>query len=277
MGKLFLFLVFVVTINAKMVGGISAIVEGKAITIKDVQKEMMQSNLSADKALSILIRKKLEEIEIKQKGLDVSSEEVYEEVKRSAQRNNMDVSQFYEAVRESNGLTSTQLKEKIKHRLLSQKLHASIAYSKVSRPSDDELKEYFNLNKDRYNHPSSFDVIIYQATNPSRLQEKMTNPMLNAPDIQTNDQTLPYNRIDPNLAALLAKTKVGEFSKIVPGANNTYMSFYIKSVKHDGETSLQSVKNQVANDMMDEKREQVLADYFARLRQSADIKVIRTP
>ncbi len=277
MNKIFLILMFVTGLYAEIIGGISATVKGEAITIKDVKKEMKQSNLDAQPALNILIRKKLEEIEIKDKGIEVSSDDVYDEIKETATRNNMSVSQFYEAVRNSSGLSSTDLKAQIKHRLSSQKLHASIAYSHISPPSEDELKEYFDLHQDKFNAPSAFEVVIYQATSAARLQEKINNPMLNAPDIQTGEQVLPYDRIDPKIASILSKTKIGTFSQIVQNGENGYMSFYLKNTQKSDATSLESVKTQIANEIMDNKREQVLSDYFTRLRQNADIKVLRLP
>jgi hypothetical protein len=41
--------------------------------------------------------------------------------------------------------------------------------------------------------------------------------------------------------------------------------------------SLDTVRPQITNMIMGEKRNQVLNDYFTRLRLSADIKILRLP
>jgi len=277
MYKIFLILGLSVLLNAKVYDGVAIVVKEKAITLYEIKKEMAVSKIDAKKASDILIRKKLEELETQERKITVDSSEVYDDIKKTAARNNLNISEFYEAVREANGLSSTELKEKVKHKLLSQKLYSAIAYSSVSQPSETEIEEYYELHKDNYKHPSSFTVIIYQAKDKARLQEKVNNPMFYSPDIQTNEQVLPYERISPELASLLERTALNSFTPVVPDGKGAHMSFYIKSIESAQEGGIESVKNQIINSIMAEKREQVLGDYFARLRHNADINVIRMP
>jgi AraC-like DNA-binding protein len=268
---------FVVGLYGKTVGGVAVVVKDEAITMYDIEKEMKSSHLDAKKALNLLIRKKLEQQEIKKRGISVSSTDVYEEIKKTAQRNNMNINEFYRVVRDSRGLSSSELKDKIRHRLLSQKLHNAIAYSQITQPSEDDIKEYFELHKAELQYSSIFDVIIYHSKNRARLEQKINNPMMYAPDIKTNEQKLNYNEINPQLASLLQNTKPNTFTQIAPGANGEFISFYLKDVKDDRKVTFDSVKSQIINDMMDTKREQILSDYFARLQQNADIIVLRMP
>ncbi len=277
MGKIILFLMLFVGLYAQVVDGIAVIVKGQAITIYDIQQEMKKAKVDAKKATSILVRKKLEDIEIKKRGISVSSTEVYSEIKKMAEKNNLTLNQFYDAIRSSRGITSDELKKTIKRRILNQKLHAAIAYSHISPPTEDEMKDYFNLHKSEFKNPSSFEVILYHSNNRQRLQQKINNPMLYAPDIQTSEQTLPYNKINPKLAQILKDTKPNTFTPIVQNADGQFMSFYLKDIKTQQEVTFESVKNQMANAIMDAKREQTLSDYFARLQQSADITVLRMP
>ena len=277
MGKIILFLMLFVGLYAQVVDGIAVIVKGQAITIYDIQQEMKKAKVNAKKATSILVRKKLEDIEIKKRGISVSSTEVYSEIKKMAEKNNLTLNQFYDAIRSSRGITSDELKKTIKRRILNQKLHAAIAYSHISAPTEDEMKDYFNLHKSEFKNPSSFEVILYHSNNRQRLQQKINNPMLYAPDIQTSEQTLPYNKINPKLAQILKDTKPNTFTPIVQNADGQFMSFYLKDIKTQQEVTFESVKNQMANAIMDAKREQTLSDYFARLQQSADITVLRMP
>ena len=276
MYKIILAILLALTLNAEIVDGVAIVVKGKAITLYDIKKEMQISHIDAKKASSLLVRRALENAEIQERGIEVSSSDVYEDIKKTAGRNGMSISAFYEAVRNSNGLSSTELKKKIREKLLSQKLYASIAYSSIQPPSENDIKEYFELNREKFSHPSSFTAIIYSSQNRMRLQEKVNNPMLYAPDIQTQEQVLPYDRIAPELASLLEKTAVNSFTQVIPNGKNGFMSFYIKSIETTQNSTADSFKNQIINTIMSEKREQVLGDYFARLRHNADIKNIRT-
>jgi parvulin-like peptidyl-prolyl isomerase len=277
MYKFFLALLLSVSLNAETVDGVAAVVKNSAITIFDVKKEMQTSKVGATQALDNLIRKELEEVEINERKINVTSTEVYDDIKQTAARNNMSVNEFYEAIRESNGLSSTELKEKIRQRLLSQKLYSAIAYSHMSEPDDSEIAEYYELHKKSFSHPSSFTVTVYVTKEKQNLQAKINNPMFYSPEIQTKEEVLKYGQISPELASLLENTPVNTFSAIVPSGKGGYMSFYVKSLETAKEVGLDGVKTQIINLIMGKKREQVLGDYFARLRSNADIKIIRMP
>ncbi len=276
MYKIFFIFLFVVNLNAVLIDGVAVVVKGSAITLLDIKKEMKVAKVSAKRARDSLIRKKLEELEMKDRKISVNSGEVYDDLKKTAARNKMSVSEFYDAVRNSSGLTSSELKAKVKERLLSQKLYSAIAYSSISVPSEVEIEEYYELHKDDFAHPSAFKVVIYVSKSKSRLQEKIDNPMLYAPDIKTNEQTLPYDKITPELAALLSRTSQNTFTTAIPNGKGGFMSFYLKEIESAKKLGLESVKNQIINLIMAEKREQILGDYFARLRQNADIKILRS-
>ena len=94
--------------------------------------------------------------------------------------------------------------------------------------------------------------------------------------IATNEQKLPYDRIPPELASLLEKTAKGSFTPIVPNGKGGFMSFYLKDVTSAQEGGYESVKNQIISAIMEEKRELVLSDYFARLQHNAQIRKIRS-
>ncbi|MFT5835517.1 MAG: peptidyl-prolyl cis-trans isomerase SurA [Sulfurimonas sp.] len=275
MYKIFLTIVLTATLSAEIVAGVAVVVKGSAITLYDINKEMQTAKVSSKTATDTLIRKALEKQEIKERKVSVSSGEVYDDIKKTAKRNNLSVSKFYEAVRNSNGLSSEELKEKIKDRLLSQKLYSSIAYSGISEPSEDDIKAYFKSHKDSFVHSSGYKATIYKSKDKQQLQEKIDNPMFYSPQIASNEQEIPYDKISPELASLLEKTALNSFTSPIPDGSGGYVSFYVKEKLSAKDTGLDSVKNQIINMIMAEQREQVLGDYFARLRHNADIKMIR--
>lgn len=264
-----------VLLNAELINGVSVIVKGDIITLHDIKEEMYKSKLDADAARDILIRKKLEKAEIDERRISVSSSEVYDEIKKIAAINKMSVSEFYEVVRNSNGISSSELKEKTKENLLSQKLYSAIAYSVVDTPDEDEIKEQYELTKEQFMHPIGFNVIMYSTQNREALEKKIANPLNSSPDVIRHEQMLPYDKISPELAQLLENTKVNSFTKIISDSRGSYTSFYLKEVQKRYKTAYEDVKDQIVSMMMAQKREQVLSDYFARLKNNADIEIIR--
>jgi parvulin-like peptidyl-prolyl isomerase len=277
MYKFLLCVLCITSLSAEMVSGIAVVVKDKGITMNDIKTEMRVSKINMKLAVNKLIRQKLEEAEIKERKISVANSEVYDDIKETAKRNNMSVNDLYEAALNASGLDSAQMKAKVKQKLLSKKLYSAISYSQISRPTEAEIKEYYKLHKKDYEHPTSFTVVIYQSKISKLLKEKIQNPMFYSPKVRSNEQVLPYDRITPELAGLLSRTPVNNFTAIIPDGQGGYMSFYIKDIQSVAEDGLGASENQIANSIMAEKRENVLSNYFARLRHNADIKFIRMP
>ncbi len=275
MYKILFFLLVSVLLQASVYDGVAVVVKNRAITLLDIKKEMKNAHIDAKKAVNVLIRQKLEELEIQERKISVSSGEVYDYIKQMASHNHLSISAFYDAVRNSNGLSSMEFKKKIKQKLLSQKLYQAITYSSLSEPSEEEVSEYFDLHKDNFKHPVSFTVMIYATKERNLLQKKVNNPMFYSSKIQTDEQVLPYAKISPELAQLLEKTAVNSFTPIIPNGKGGFMSFYIKEVTLAKNSELESVHTQIVNLIMEEQREEILSDYFAKLKNSADINMIR--
>lgn len=278
MYKILLPILFLASLlSANIYDGVAIVVEDKAITLLDMQKVMQETHLDAKKVAKLLIRKKLEKLEIKKRNITVSSDEIYADIKKLAERNNMSVGQFYDAIRESNGLSSSELKNKIKEKLLHEKLFQAIAMSSISEPSSDEIDEYFKFHKKEFEHPSIFDVTIYSDKNRAELETKVDNPMFYSPSISSQKQLLKYNHISPNLAQILSRTKIGTFTPVLPNGHGEFISFYINSIIMEKNINIETIKPQIINAILSKKREEVLTEYFARLRDNANVNIIRMP
>ena len=275
MKKLYFTILLTLSLHANVYDGVAVVMKNEAITLYEIKEEMQLSKTNAKNATDLLIRKKLELLEMKERNIEVTSTEVYNDIKAMAERNNMSISDFYDAVREANGLGSEAFKEKIKEKLLSQKLYSAIAYSSLSEPTQGEIEDYYALHKADFSHPSAITVVIYDA-DQALLQQKVNNPMFNSMQIASSEQKLPLDRISPELASLLEKTPPNSFTPIIPNGKGGYMTFYIKEVHAPKEQEMSALKDQIANAIMAQKRELVLSDYFERLRLNADINFIRT-
>ena len=273
--KLLLPLFLFAALQAKMVDAIAVIVEEEPITLYDITQEMQLSHVSKKQAIDILIRKKLEAQQIKKRGIRVSEDEVYDEIRRLASANHLTISQFYDAVRESNGLSSSQLKEKIKERLLAQKLYQSIAMSKMSEPDEREIEEYFKLHKEEFVHPSFYDVTIYTAPSKELLMQKLSNPMFYSQEITQTQQRIAYEKLPAALRRIFDATKEGTFTQIVPNGKGAFMTFYIERRGAVEDADINTLRPLIVNAIMNQKRKEILDDYFAKLKDSADIKILR--
>ncbi|MBN2895964.1 MAG: peptidyl-prolyl cis-trans isomerase [Campylobacterales bacterium] len=275
MKKALLSAVLAAALGAQTVGGIAVLVKEKAITLYDVEEEMRQSKLPRDKAIDLLIRKKLEELEIIERNINVRQEEVIEDIKAMAAQNNMSVSELYDAMLRVRGVDAEQFKKRIEEKLLSQKLYSAIAYSRINPPEASDEETYYLQHINEFSYPQSFSVTIYSAPSAQSLQAKTQNPMLNLSDVQTQNAQLPSAQLNPQLAQLLIATPEGSFTQIIPSPTGGYSTFFVTS-KNDSQTlPLEQVRAQVSNAIMQERRNLVLGEHFERLRMNAQIEYLR--
>lgn len=259
------------------IGGVAVLVKNSPITLYEVQQEMKQSGTGANQSADTLIRKKLEQLEASEKKITVSSTEINEELARMAAQNNLSNEQFLNAMQSVRGLSEKELRGKIEESIKGQKLYSAIAFSKMSQPSAEEENEYYQLHLDDFSRPESFEVTTYVSPSQEALAAKIADPMRHIESIGSKDETIPFAKINPQLAQVLNKIPNGSFGPILPNGKNGFMSFYMRDKVNVVTENVDSVRPQIDNMIMGEKRNQVLNDYFTRLRLSADIKVLRLP
>lgn len=259
------------------IGGVAVLVKNTPITLYEVQQEMKQSGTSANQSADTLIRKKLEQLEATEKKIIVSSAEINEELERMAAQNKLTMEQFLNAMQTVRGLSEKDLKAKVEESIKGQKLYSSIAFSKMGQPTAEEETEYYQLHIDEFSRPESFEVTTYVSPSQEALVAKIADPMRHIESIESKDEAIPFGKINPQLAQLLNKTANGSFSPILPNGKNGFMSFYMRDKLNVVTENIDAVRPQIANAIVGEKRNQVLNDYFTRLRLSADIKVLRLP
>lgn len=275
MYKSLLLLLLTSFVHAQMINGVAILVKKEPITLYDIQEEMSHTNQELNVVVDGLIRKKLEAQEIKERHITVDSEEVYKDLRMMAEQNHMTLSQLYNAMLKSRGLSESELKIKVKEKILNQKLYSAIAFSKMSQPSEEDELAYYKQNIDKYSYSENFSVVIYSSASKEKLQEKIDNPMFYSPEVRSESTELKNTKLNPQIAQILAKTPVNRFTPIIPAPNNVFMSFFIQEKSEQIATPFEKVRNDVNGAIMQERRQSVLNEYFMRLRMNADIEIIR--
>lgn len=272
-----LFILFTLSLPAMIVDGIAILVKEEPITLYDIEQAMQEERLPVMQAADLLIRQKLESMEIRQRDIKVTPVELFDRISQMAAQNNLTVSQLYDAVRSTQGLTQDAFREKLTKSMLTQKLYNDIAFSTIDEPGEAEMREYYRLHAERFSHSDSFDVMVYTSTSQKALEGKIANPILQVSGVNVQEATLPYAQIEPRLADLLGQTKRGEYTPILPDPKGGFVAFYIRNKSMPVMLPFETVKSQVQETMMADEREQTLKDYFDRARMNAEIKIIRLP
>ncbi len=278
MRQLITFYLLSTVLLANIVGGIAVQVNDEMITLYEIKQEQEISKLSVKKTVDLLIRTKLEQIEAKKRHISVTNQEVLDDLKKMADQNNMTLPQLYEAMSSVRHLSESQTKAKTREKLLKQKLFNAIAMSQMEEPTEEEVQEYYQLHLSEYQMPKSIDAVIYSAADENALQQKLSNPMMNVPGVNTENTRIETAKINPRLASILVQTEDGKFTPILPQMGGSgHMAFYVLRKNELNTPPLELIRSQVENKIMEANREHILNDHFQRMRVNADIKVLRLP
>ena len=267
-----LFMLLVSSLQAGMINAIAIVVNNTPITLYDIDKKMQTLSIDKQKAVSILIDDALYKQLVRKYAIDVDIFDIDNYIEKLAKSNNMSLYQFKSAIRQQQDFEA--FKAQIKKQLIHQKLIAQIASNKIKKATDEDLKIYYDNNKDKFTIANKIDLIEYSSRDKKALETIKQNPMALGDNIKVKNITVTQNDIDSQMKYIINKTKEQTFSPIFT-ANKTYNLLFI-SKKYDLQTiPFENVKNNIFRIVMDQREKEYLNNYFETLKLTADIKVLR--
>jgi parvulin-like peptidyl-prolyl isomerase len=276
MKKLLITLIFTTSIVfAGLIDGVAVIVNNEPITMIEILKLSKTFNISKKKATELLIDEKLQEAEIKKLGIFVDDFELENELEKFVSKRGLSLNDFKDFLSQK-GVDWQKYKEQFKKQLLKKKFYKKIASTKLTKPEDDEIYEYYKKNITEFSMPKYVEVVKYISSDKRALQKIITNPMVSIPTVQTGEEKVELSKIGPQLAFLLKDTKEGKFTPILP-FKNQFLTMYVKKKIDIEPLPFEEVKNAVIAKMIEEKKEKAIKNYLAKLKVNAKIKVLRLP
>ena len=267
--KKLLFFLLIVSLYSKTVDEIVASVNSEPITSYDIQKISEKLHISKNKALNYLIDKKLIESEIKKRGISVDEFEINEAMDKIAKKNNLTLFELKNILTQRGEYEN--FKNKIKENLLKEKLFNSIVNSKL-HISENEIRNYYNSHKDEFTIFDTIQVVKYSSNNPQNLKMLFNNPFYSNKNIDSTTKVYKWNELPLDKLYLFKNTKVNEFTPIV-NEGLKFSTYYISSKRGKVYLPFEKVKNIIANKLIQQKRNEILKEYFNKLKNRADINI----
>ena len=258
---------------AEMVNAIAATVMGEAITIYDINQLAASEAITKRQAYDKLVDTALQNAKIKELDLHVMDDEIDSRIEQIAKRNNMDAPTLKQMIT-SRGMNWSEYREGARKSILNEKLAANVMAHEYIPISDEEIARYYNAHKNDFTVPAQIVVIQYSSRNERALKAVINNPMISDPDIQMSPQTLSAKELNPRLFSLLVQTPVGKFTPVFPAADRL-VTLLVREKNGTMHRELDDVKNEIAAELRGEFERRSVANYFAKLKSSADIVVLR--
>ncbi len=260
---------------ARMVGGIAMLVNGDPITTYELKSFATKNGISMNDAVNSLIQQKLELQEATKLGISANSLEIDNEMLKLAKKNGLSLDAFKrEVVREGKSLS--ELQENIRKKIIKDKLYQTILSSSLEKPTEADLKRFYDLHSRELNAPTKVDVIQYVSMDKERLKTKLKTPAFPIDKVSEGKTSIPLNAVPPQLAEILVKTKVGRVTPILNIGQGKYVAFKILK-KYQKHIAYESIKPKLFGAYVNERQQAKLIEFFEKKKAEANIKVIRKP
>jgi parvulin-like peptidyl-prolyl isomerase len=270
-----LFICFLIGANAQIINAIAAIVEGEPITLYEIDEFAKTEKLSKADALDYLIDLRLREAKIKELGLSVDEDEIDARIDLIARRNNLDAQTLKETLIRR-GADFDKYREEIKEAIMNEKIAAHVVSGSQMRVSQEEIERYYEANREKFSQPDEIVVIQYASKDERALRAAAQNPMATDPAVTTTRQTLKSSELNPRLLAVLTQTPIGRFTPIFPAADRM-VTLMVREKRGSAPKPLESVKDEIGDELRAEYEARSIEDYFAKARAKAQISILRQP
>lgn len=263
---------FLSSANAKYINGISAIVDGEIITDYDIQKLIDALKISPSQALNILIRQKLEDAQIKAMEINPSEIEINAQMSQIGARSGFkDWSEFEKALK-NQGVNINDFRAQVKNNIALEKLYSNITNRPNANITQENARRFYQNNKSLFSRFINATITQYSSQNAQDLENLKAKKPNNA--LSAKAQKISATSTDARLVELVANTKIGDFTPIIP-QGGFYVMFKINDKDGIYTPNFEDIEENVAQAMIAQEKEAMIEDYFNKLRVSANIQIIK--
>ncbi|GAA9423116.1 hypothetical protein TH0833_08990 [Helicobacter pylori] len=261
------------TIEDKVVGGISLLVNGSPITLYQIQEEQEKSKVSKAQARDRLIAERIKNQEIERLKIHVDDDKLDQEMAMMAQQQGMDLDHFKQILMAEGHYKL--YRDQLKEHLEMQELLRNILLTNVDTSSETKMREYYNKHKEQFSIPTEIETVRYTSTNQEDLERAMSNPNLEVPGVSKANEKIEMKTLNPQIAQVFISHEQGSFTPIMNGGGGQFITFYIKEKKGKNEVSFSQAKQFIAQKLVEESKDKILEEHFEKLRVKSRIVMIR--
>ncbi len=261
------------TLEDKVVGGISLLVNGSPITLYQIQEEQKKSKVSKAQARDRLIAERIKNQEIERLKIHVDDDKLDQEMAMMAQQQGMDLDHFKQMLMAEGHYKL--YRDQLKEHLEMQELLRNILLTNVDTSSETKMREYYNKHKEQFSIPTEIETVRYTSTNQEDLERAMADPNLEIPGVSKANEKIEMKTLNSQIAQVFISHEQGSFTPVMNGGGGQFITFYIKEKKGKNEVSFSQAKQFIAQKLVEESKDKILEEHFEKLRVKSRIVMIR--
>jgi len=274
---LILFITPFMFLYAEVVDAIAIDVNGEPITIAEIKAVEKKFNISKKMAIELLIQDRLEKSVIDKADIQVSDEEADAKIAQIASSKGISLDMLKSALIKR-GIDYNEYREEIKKSIKKEKFFIKNIAPLIQKPTLEELKLYYQTHKKEFenNTPiSQTSVIAYYSNSFSKIKKAIENPMIVIEGLTRKNQLISSGDVPPRVFKIIQQTPQGSFTPPI-NTGRGFVAYFIKSKStQTKDLPFDMVKNQVEMRWLQEQRKKAMENFINKLRNSAEIRIIR--
>ena len=222
-------LFFIVDINAQIIDAIAIDVNGEPITTLEIEAVQAKLNMSKKAAIEALIKDRLEKSAIDKANITVSPEEIDAKIEQIAQARRLTREQMREILAKR-GLSWSSYRKQLEIEIKKEKFLAQNIASNIERPTDDDLRLYYETHKDKFSSDtptSQISLIAYSSNSSRKLREAIENPMRVIDGVKQKSLLVSSSDVTPKIFSIISSTPEGSFTKPI-NTGRGFVAYFIK-------------------------------------------------
>ena len=256
--------------EAKIHDGIAMVVNGEAVTTSEIRAVQKQMGVSKQQAVDLLVQDRLQKSAMKK--ISVPQTDIDSKIASIAAQNNLTVPKMQKLLK-AQGTSWRKYRKSIKESLKKQKFYREKVAATVTKPSEDELKIFYENNKKDFVIPTSISMVEYSSSSEQTLKNFLKTRK-KTKGVRSRSVKKSTSNLNSALLGTLLQTQNGSFTRPF-NAGDRYISYKVVSKNGQKSMSYEDAKGTVAGRWRQQQQGKALKDYFEKMKTNADIRVIR--
>ena len=255
--------------QAEMINAIALIVNGEAVTTAEIRAVQKQMHLSKKEATDLLIQDRLQKAAMK--NVTISEDAIDSKITQIAAQNNLTVPKMQTLLKQQ-GTSWRKYRRSIKDHMKKEKFYKEKVAATLSKPSEDELKLFYENNKESFVLPTSVSMIEYSSVSEDTLKKFLETKKKKG--VKSRSVKKSTKELNSALRGTILQTQDGSFTRPFNDGNK-FISYKIISKNGQRSMSYDEAKGPIASKWRQQQQGKTLKNYFEKLKTHADIQVIR--
>ena len=256
--------------QAKMVDGIAMVVNGEPVTTSEIRAVQQQLGVSKKQAVDMLVQDRLQKSAMRK--IKIQESDVDNKIAQIAAQNNLTVPKMQKLLK-AQGTSWRKYRKTIRESLKKQKFYREKVAATVIKPSEDELKIFYENNKKDFVIPTSISMIEYSSPSEETLKKFLTTRK-KTKGVRSRSVKKSTSSLNKALLGQLLQTQDGSFTRPF-NAGDRFITYKVLSKNGKKSMSFEDAKGAVAGRWRQQQQGKALKDYFEKMKTNADIRIIR--